>query len=81
MLKKELSMAVRKRISKIVAERYCRSAKREKKDILDEFVKTTGYVRCYASWLLRHLGKKQVLYLDKKRYVIVGEKRSQKKVK
>ena len=81
MLRKELDMTVRKRISRILAERYCRVRKKEKKQILDEFVKTFGYNRSYASWLLRMLGKRRVFYVGNKRYIVIGEKRSQKGIR
>ncbi|MCM8786359.1 MAG: transposase, partial [Candidatus Omnitrophica bacterium] len=81
MLKKELDMAVKKKISRIVAERYCKARKKEKGRILDEFVKVFGYRRCYASWLLRMLGKGHVFYIDRKRYVVKGEKTSQKGIR
>jgi len=41
-MKKEISMGVRKIISKQVARRYQRGRKREKSKILDEFIEFTS---------------------------------------
>jgi len=42
--------------------------------MLDEFVKLTGYSRCYASYVLRTYGKKVVVdSKDGKRTVFIGD--------
>jgi len=42
--------------------------------MLDEFVKLTGYSRCYASYVLRTYGKKVVFdSKDGKRTVFIGD--------
>lgn len=53
-----LTMEVRNGLSKEICQRYRKSSKKKKGKILDEFVETTGYDRCYARWLLRHHGFK-----------------------
>ncbi|MCM8832553.1 MAG: hypothetical protein NC816_01315 [Candidatus Omnitrophica bacterium] len=68
-------MTMWKRMSRVLADRYCRVRKKKKSQILDEFVKTFGYNRSYASWLLRMLGRKRVFYVVRKRYIVIGERR------
>lgn len=53
-----LTMKERHSLVKVTAERYQGSGKGEKRVILDEFVKATGYHRTYASYLLSRHGKK-----------------------
>jgi len=38
--------------------RYNKAGKKEKGKILDEFIKLTGYTRCYTSYLLRAYKKR-----------------------
>ncbi len=47
-----LTMKEKRSITKVIADRYKKASKKEKSAILDEFVKLTGYNRCYGSWLL-----------------------------
>jgi len=62
MASKEMDLMSRKKATLVYAKRYRRaSSKKEKSQILDEFVRLTGYNRCYASWLLRNAGKKAIL--------------------
>jgi len=59
MASKEMDLMSRKKATLVYAKRYRRaSSKKEKSQILDEFVRLTGYNRCYASWLLRNAGKR-----------------------
>lgn len=53
-----LTMKEKKKLTKIVSERYQRASKKQKGVILDEFVALTGYNHCYASYLLRNHGRK-----------------------
>jgi hypothetical protein len=78
-MKKEISMVVRKVISKEVAKRYQKARKREKSKILDEFVELTGYNRKYGSWLLRNWGREVVVWTGSKRIVFIGDIKKQKK--
>ncbi|MDI6809850.1 MAG: hypothetical protein QME66_12900 [Candidatus Eisenbacteria bacterium] len=48
-----LTMNQRKALTKEVAKRYKKAAKKEKAMMLDEFMATTGYNRSYASRVLR----------------------------
>ena len=52
-----LTMRQRKALSYEVRKRYQRSRKEQKGEILDEFIKTTGYNRSYARWVLGSLKK------------------------
>lgn len=51
-------MQERKSVTKALAEQFRRARKKEKGEILDRFVKATGYNRSYASWLLRNHGRR-----------------------
>lgn len=62
----ELSMSQKHAITSKTASRYRRSSKSEKKYILDEFTKTTGYNRKYAIHLLAHWGIKRILTIEGK---------------
>ncbi len=59
MKKMSLSLHERKVVSKQLAARYRYSDKKKKGQILDEFVKLTGYNRAYASHVLANWGKKR----------------------
>ena len=50
-------MHQKKAVTKELAGRYQRATKREKRQILDEFVAVTGYNRSYAAWALRNSPK------------------------
>jgi len=78
-MEKELDMNMRQRIGKVVAIRYQRARKKEKIKILDEFIKTTRYNRAYASWLLRNLWRKTVIYEQGERIIIVGSRAKNQK--
>jgi hypothetical protein len=69
-----LSLKERKAVVKEEAAIYHKATKKEKGHILDEFVKLTGYSRCYASYVLRTYGKKVVVDLENgKRTVFIGD--------
>jgi len=53
----ELTMNERRSIAKVLAGRYRKAGKKEKSQMLDEFVALTGYNRWYAISLLRGHGK------------------------
>jgi len=78
-MEKELDMNMRQRIGKVVAIRYQRARKKEKIKILDEFIKTTRYNRAYASWLLRNLWRKTVIYEQGERIIMVGSRAKNQK--
>jgi hypothetical protein len=69
-----LSLKERKAVVKEEAARYHKVTKKEKGKILDEFVKLTGYSRCYSSYVLRMYGKKVIVDLENgKRTVFIGD--------
>jgi len=87
MASKEMDLMSRKKVTLVYAKRYRRaSSKKEKSQILDEFVRLTGYNRCYASWLLRNAGKKiHVKTRSGTRFVLVADptrkiKRNRRKI-
>ncbi len=45
-----LSLKEKRAVVKEASKRYKKVKKKEKGKILDEFVKLTGYNRCYALW-------------------------------
>lgn len=53
-----LTMRERKAVTGEVCRRYRKATKKDKGRILDEFVRTTGFNRCYARWLLRQHGRR-----------------------
>jgi hypothetical protein len=52
-----LTMKERKKATAILAPRYQKARKKDKKQMLDEFVVLTGYLRSYASYVLSIHGK------------------------
>jgi hypothetical protein len=65
-----LTMRERQSVTREVAGRYQKARKKQKGVILNEFVTTTGYGRCYASYVLRSHGKKVWVSKD---MVVVGD--------
>ena len=51
-------MSQRKAVVRVTAKRYQRARKKEKVNILSEFIETTGYHRSYASYLLKNHGRR-----------------------
>ena len=65
-----LTMGQRIAITCAVRKRYRKGTKKQKGRILDEFVKTTGYNRNYARWVLGSLkkqGRRKKRYPARKR--------------
>ena len=52
-----LKLKERQSLVRVNAARYQKAPKKQKGNILDEFVQSTGYQRCYASFLLSRHGK------------------------
>lgn len=73
-----LQMRERKAVVEVTADRYQRARKKEKGRILDEFIQTTGYGRCYARRVLRSWGKK--IYSGARVYVACGGGGARKRV-
>jgi len=61
---KELTMGQRQGVTVKLAKRYRGASKEEKGRILDTLVKVTEYNRCYASWVLRHYGRRRLMKID-----------------
>lgn len=79
-----LTMQEKKAITREVARRYQKASKNEKGLILDEFIKLTGYTRCYAAFVLRNWGRKINLRLNGEKLIVVlgqGGKRGIRKRK
>lgn len=55
------TMSERRTVTKLFAERYQRASKKEKGQLLKEYLQMTGYDRCYGAWLLRSHGKRVAL--------------------
>src|ERR1044071_2291131 len=73
-----LTMKARQEVSKATAGQYRGASKKEKSQILDQFIATTSYSRWYARLVLRHEGRR--LQTDKQTIVVVERKsRSQRK--
>jgi hypothetical protein len=53
-----LTMRERQSVTREIAGRYQKARKKEKGRILDEFVRITGYSRCYAAYVLRTIWRK-----------------------
>jgi hypothetical protein len=75
-----LTMSERRAITREVAARYQKARKKAKGKMLDEFVETIGYTRCYASYLLRNWGREIGRYLKNgDKIVLVKDPRLKKK--
>ncbi len=66
-----LAMRERHAIVRELAPRFRRATKAERSRMLDEFVKLSGYTRCYAAFVLRTCGKEQVRLIGTRRIVFV----------
>ena len=73
-----LSLQERKVVIKQLASIYQYSGKKEKSQILDKFVKLTGYNRAYASHILANWGRKRKYKLNKVQFQSES-RRNQKK--
>jgi len=74
-----LTMKQRQAVTAVTVQRYRQGSKKVKRQILDEFCKTTGYSRGYARFVLRNHGRQVWLHGEK---VVVGDARKrQQRVK
>ena len=73
-----LTMKQRQAVTAVTAQRYRQGNKKVKRQILDEFCKTTGYSRGYARFVLRNHGR-QVWLRGKK--VVVGDARQRQQTR
>ena len=79
-----LDMRQKKAITKELRKRYNKATKKEKTKILDEFCATTGYNRCYASWILKIKKEKVLGYITtggKRIKFVIGKKKKKKRKK
>lgn len=77
-----LTMKERRAVTREVAKRYRKATKKQKGEILSEFVVLTGYHRTYASWLLRNIGGKILLRVNGGVVtVVVGQRRKARRQK
>lgn len=67
-----LTMKARQEVTKATAGQYRGASKKEKGEILEQFIATTGYSRWYARLVLRHEGRR--LQTDKQTIVVVERK-------
>ena len=74
-----LGMKEKQALTEAIARRYRRGSKKDKKAILDEFIKTTGYNRKYAIHLLGNWGKKQTRIIEGKPVRLVAGKGKRRK--
>src|SRR5512144_72787 len=54
----KLTVKEKKKLTAVIAPQYQRAPKKERGNILDQFVRATRYNRCYAAHILRTHGKK-----------------------
>jgi len=66
-----LTMHERHALVRELSSRFQLSGKKERSAILTNFVQLTGYTRCYAAFVLRTCGSKQVRLLKGKRVVFI----------
>jgi hypothetical protein len=66
-----LTMQARHAVVRELSSRFLRSSKKDRSQILSDFVQLTGYTRCYAAFILRTCGRKQVRMIAGKRVVFV----------
>lgn len=65
-------MKEKKKITAVIAPKYQKAGKKERGNILDQFITTTQYNRSYAAHVLKTHGKKVWINTDT---VIVGDAR------
>jgi hypothetical protein len=70
-----LKMRARQEITLATAGQYRGASKKEKSQILEQFVKTTGYSRWYARLVLRHEGRR--IQTDKQTILLAVRAKSQ----
>jgi hypothetical protein len=66
-----LTMRERHAVIREVSSRFQRARKKERSQILDDFVQLTGYTRCYAAFVLRNCGKKHLRMVAGRRVVFI----------
>jgi len=74
-----LTMKQRQAVTAVTVQRYRQGSKKVKRQILDEFCKTTGYSRGYARFVLRNHGRQ--VWLHGKKVVVGDARKRQQRVK
>lgn len=64
--KMRLVMHEKRALTNEIARRYRKASRKEKRSILDEFTRTTGYNRKYAIHILTHWGKTKLIRVNGK---------------
>jgi len=72
-------MKQRQAVTAVTVQRYRQGSKKVKRQILDEFCKTTGYSRGYARFVLRNHGRQ--VWLHGKKVVVGDARKRQQRVK
>jgi len=66
-----LTMRERHAIVRELAPRFRRATKKQRGQILNEFVKLSGYTRCYAAYVLRTCGSRQLRMIGTRRVIFI----------
>lgn len=66
-----LTMRERQANVRELAPRFRKATKKQRGQILNEFVKLSGYTRCYAAFVLRTCGRKQVRMIGARRVIFI----------
>jgi len=66
-----LTMHERHAVVRELSSRFQQSCKKERSEILTNFVRLTGYTRSYAAFVLRNCGKKQIRIVSGQRVVFI----------
>jgi hypothetical protein len=74
----ELNLKERQNLTKVTANRYRLSTKKDKSKILDTFIEQTGYRRKYAIHILANEGK--VRFAGKKLKIVITQKNNKKRM-
>ena len=72
-------MKARQEVTAVTAGQYRGASKKEKRVLLDQFVRTTGYSRWYARFVLRHEGRR--VQADKQTIVLAVRSRSGRRIR
>jgi hypothetical protein len=71
-----LTMRERHAIVRELTPRLCKASRKERTRILSEFVKLTGYNRCYGAFVLRTCGREQVRVISTQRVRFIPRARA-----
>lgn len=66
-----LTMHERHAVIRELSSRFQQASKKERGRILNDFVQLTGYTRCYAAFVLRNCGRKQVRTVAGQRVIFI----------